>query len=179
VIRAFLALPLPDAAISSLIRIQAALPLTRPVAPENLHLTLVFLGEQTEPVLQGLHDDLTALRAPGFDLQLAGIDHFGAEIRQVHATLAPQPALAALQAKLAQAARRAGIGLDRRRFVPHVTLARGASDPLMLARALPRLPPMPAPFAVTGYALMRSTLTRHGSEYDILATYPLSERPRA
>lgn len=177
-IRAFLALQLPDTVISGLIRIQAALPLTRAVPPENLHLTLVFLGEHPEPILEGLHDDLTALRLPGFDLQFSGIDHFGADIRQVHATLAPQPALTALQAKLAQTAHRAGIALDRRRYVPHVTLSRGASDPAMLARALPRLPPMPAAFAVTGFALMRSTLTRRGSDYDILATYPLSERPR-
>ena len=44
--RAFLALDLPQETRDALIRVQADLPVGRPVPCENLHLTLAFLDEQ-------------------------------------------------------------------------------------------------------------------------------------
>jgi 2'-5' RNA ligase len=61
--RAFLALPLPDHATALLERLQQEIPVGRLVPPENLHLTLVFLGERSEAALEELHFALEALRA--------------------------------------------------------------------------------------------------------------------
>lgn len=177
-IRSFVALTLPQDIRSALVLTQMALPLPRRVAPENLHLTLAFLGELSNPVLDEVHAALSDLRAPAFDLRLRGLGLFGGKRpRNLHAGVAPEPALEHLQAKVAQAARRAGVTLEARRFVPHVTLSRFSPE----AADLPRLEQAVAaaglfsagPFRVDHFALMRSWLRQPEPEYDVLAEYPL------
>jgi RNA 2',3'-cyclic 3'-phosphodiesterase len=179
--RAFLALDLPDGLRAALSAVQDRLPIEkaggRVVDEDQMHLTLAFLDDQPEPVLADLHADLDGMRLPTVVLSPAGLGTFGAgRVTSVWAGMAPDPALAALQAKVAQAARRAGIALPRRRFVPHVTLARfgarGAAAPL--AATVAQLSGWSAPaVAVDRLALMRSHLGKGGSVYEVLADYPL------
>lgn len=85
-IRAFVAIALPQEVRIELQILGIGLGLPDPVPPENLHLTLAFLGERPEPVLEDVHAGLAQLRAPAFDLALAGLDMFGgAKPRTVHA----------------------------------------------------------------------------------------------
>jgi RNA 2',3'-cyclic 3'-phosphodiesterase len=174
-IRAFLALPLPESTRARLAALQFILPM-RAVPPENLHLTLVFLGEQSEAVLSDLHDLLEGLRAPRLALALQGLDVFGGDkMRHVHARVQPNADLTRLQARLETLARQAGIAVPTRRFVPHVTLGHPDTPPD------PRLAPLiaqtqldPAPFDGDAVVMYRSILLRGGgSAYDELARYPL------
>lgn len=100
--RCFAALALPDAVVSELVLVQHRLPpLPRLLPPENMHLTLAFFGEVDGPALDELHDALETLRAPGFELQLAGLDLFGgAAPRNVHVGVAPCAGLEHLQRKV-------------------------------------------------------------------------------
>ena len=41
--------------------------------PENSHLTVAFLGEHPEPVIEDVHLALDKIRAPGFALTLSGV----------------------------------------------------------------------------------------------------------
>ena len=175
-IRAFLALPVPESVARALSLAQARLPLPRPVPPENFHITLAFLDAQPEPVLEDLHLTLEGLRLPAPRLALAGFGSFGGAVPDnVHALIAPDPALAALQAKVSRAARQAGIALPARRFVPHITLGRGPHDAAALARALAGLTPLRAdPWTAPEMILYRSTLLKSGSAYDPMAAYPLN-----
>lgn len=179
-IRAFLAVPLPDAARSTLEAAQAGLPVGRPVAPENLHVTLVFLGEQPEPVLEDLDVALGTLAAPDFEFRLDGVGVFGGERpRLVYAAVEAGPELPHLRKKLARAAREAGIEVPGRKYTPHVTLARfprdmppedlGALHGFLARRTGIRAGPFPA----GRFVLYRSTLGRNGPAYDELADYPL------
>ena len=184
--RAFLALPLPEPLVQRLMLVQQMLPLPRPaaraVAPENLHLTLVFLGEQPEPVLVDLHHALERLSVPGFALRLRGIDGFGGQApRSLHAGCAPCPGLEHLQRKLTNAARGAGIALERRRFVAHVTLARlnwrqlAPPEAERLSQAVAGAQDFSAgPAMIEAFALFRSHLGRSGAHYEELARYPLA-----
>jgi len=178
-IRSFVALDLPDTLRSALAVQQFLLPLPQKVSVENLHLTLLFLGEQPDALLEAAHDAFCALRLPEFDLELSGLGLFGGDRpTSVHASAVALDPLMRVQRKIATAARRAGVDLPARRFVPHVTLGRFRPPPpedrMRLERAVAmqgwfRAGPVP----VTEFVLYRSTLTRQGSRYDDLARYPL------
>jgi 2'-5' RNA ligase len=177
-IRAFTAIALPEPVRFDLMLLQQGLPLARTVAPESLHLTLVFLGEVPERTLEDADSAFRAIAAPGFELSLAGVDLFGgARPRVVYVAVAANPALERLQAKVETAARGAGIALPGRRFVPHVTLARlpeRFTERDRLERAVAARGAYAAPrFAVTDFRLFRSHLGSEGPLYEELARYPL------
>ncbi|MGB8623803.1 MAG: RNA 2',3'-cyclic phosphodiesterase [Paracoccaceae bacterium] len=177
-IRAFVGLSLPDAHRFELMLLQQGLPVRRAVAPENLHLTLCFLGEVAEPELEEVHDALNRINAPAFEMALSGLGMFGgAKPRNVHVGVAESPALRHLQAKVETAARGVGLAIDARRFVPHVTLARLNPARLDLPRlerfVAARIGFALAPFAVEDFRLYSSHLGGRGASYEELARYPL------
>ena len=180
-IRAFAAIPIPEEVTDVLEMVQDDLRVGRPVLPEQMHLTIVFLGELSGPDLDEVHDAFGRVRAEGFDLRLLGLGQFGQNApRSIHARVADAPRLRHLQAKLEQAARGAGVDIPSRRFVPHVTIARlkgrreeAAEVADFVARRSMVEPP---PFRVTGFSLYRSILGRDGPVYDELASYPLVPR---
>lgn len=180
-IRAFVALALPATLRDALEELQADLETGRAVEPENLHLTLAFLGEHPAPVLEDVHDELEAIRLAPFPLRIDGLGVFGGrKPRVLFADIAAEPGLTALHRKVLGAARAAGLEPGRAKFRPHVTLARFGGDALTgeEAAALDRFLQAhvdfaAAPFQVTDFRLFRSTLTRRGPVYDEMARYPL------
>jgi 2'-5' RNA ligase len=185
-IRAFVAITPPEAAAAALVAAQAGVPAGRLVEAENLHLTLAFLGERAGPVLEDVHYALDAIRSPAFALRLAGLGLLDEGRRGVvFAEVAPEPALTRLRDKVVQAARGAGIALERGRFRPHVTLARIGAPPTpeeaaRLRAFVARASALgAAPFDVASFALMRSRLGRSGASYETLARYPLEGAPDA
>ncbi|MCX7643737.1 MAG: RNA 2',3'-cyclic phosphodiesterase [Rhodobacteraceae bacterium] len=177
-IRCFAAIDLPGPVRDRLAMLSQLLPLPRRLPPENLHLTLAFLGEIPEPVAEEAHLSFAAIRAEPFALELRGLGLFGGgKPRLAYAGVAPEPRLDRLQAKVEAAARRAGAPVEARRFVPHVTLARfrpGEVEPARLEHAILAVGNFAAgPFPVESFALFRSRLGRGGSHYEELARYPL------
>jgi RNA 2',3'-cyclic 3'-phosphodiesterase len=178
-IRAFLALVLDDATRSALAVQQALLPLPSKVSVENLHLTLAFLGEVPQHRLEDAHEFFLAIRVPAFSLSFEGLGLFGGDRpRTAYAATTPCEPLMRLQRKVEAAARQAGIAVEGRKYLPHVTLGRfrppGLEDTMRLERAVVeaggfRAGPMP----VGAFDLYESTLGRGGSRYDLLARYPL------
>jgi RNA 2',3'-cyclic 3'-phosphodiesterase len=182
-IRAFLGIDLPQAVRGTCRVQQFLLPLPRKIEPENLHLTLVFLGNCPEPVLEAAHEGFEALRETGFALSLQGLGLFGKDKpHTAWAGLAPSEPLSRLQAKVETIARRAGCPIDARKFTPHVTLGRFPTpDPIDTAR-LERATAMGSgfrtdPWDVTQLTLWRSHLTGKGPQYEVLACYPLARDP--
>lgn len=180
-LRLFVALPLPDPIRQQLNLLQFLLPLPRRVPPENLHLTLAFLGDTPTDRAEDAHHALEAIRAPAFPLALAGVGAFGeAQPRLVYAGVAPSPELLHLQRKIDTALRRAGLSPERRRFHPHVTLAR--VDPRridrerLVAAMLANDGFAAGPFEVEAFALYRSQLGGEAAHYEELARYPLATR---
>jgi len=169
-VRAFIAIPVPEEVADALERLQRRLGFGRPAARDNLHLTLAFLDEQPEEVLEELHEQLSALRAQPFTVELAGLGVFGTA---VHVPAAETPGLTDLQGRTLTACRRAGITLQRRRFRPHVTLARlgkGQTPPPLRAELSEfQIPSM----QVQSFALYESTLHPKGARHEVLAHYPL------
>lgn len=178
--RAFLAIDLPDEVCAALTRLQAGLTAGRPVAEENLHLTLAFLGDQEEVALEGLHYELDTIRAAPFALRFSGLGAFGGDHpRILFADVAPDPALTDLHRRVTGALHRAGITAPRERFHPHVTLARfgnGAAPEVAvrLRQFLTDYGDAPLPgFGVTSFGLYESTRHPSGVRYELLAHYEL------
>ncbi len=177
-IRAFVAIGMPPEILPRLDALADSLPMPRRVPEENMHLTLAFLGETPNPVLEEAHLAFEALRAPAFDLELSGVNSFGGtKPRLVYAGVAPNPALMALQKKVTNAARLAGCTVESRRFTPHVTLGRFSPEAADLGRlqaAMVRAATFSAgPARINEFTLYQSHLTADGPIYEPLASYPL------
>ncbi len=179
-IRAFVAIGLPEEVASALIAAQAGLPAGRAVERGNLHLTLGFLGEQPEPVVEDVHYALARIAAARFELRLAGLALAGEGRAVVLRTEAePSAGLSHLREKVVQAVRDGGIPLERKRYRPHVTLARlnagltGEDGVRMQAFVVRGARFRAGPFEVAEFRLMRSWLGKAGPVYDVMAEYAL------
>jgi len=152
--RLFVALELPEEVKDRLASLTGGLPGVRWVRPENYHLTLRFIGEVPGYMADELDLALANIRAKPFELSLSGLGTFekAGRVQSLHVVAERTPGLAHLQTKIETALQRAGLPAERKRFAPHVTLARtdGAavsrligylqthnlfrSDPLMVER---------------------------------------------
>ncbi|NAZ37640.1 RNA 2',3'-cyclic phosphodiesterase [Rubellimicrobium sp. CFH 75288] len=178
--RVFVAIDIPDAVQDALLPLLAALPFGRAVEPDALHLTLAFLGERPLPEVEAAHEALETVTAPPFALQLGGLGVFD-ERRPtaLWAGLREEDGVRRLQARVLSALHGAGLRMERRRFRPHVTLARlgslAAGEAERLAGFLARWHAFPSPaFTVRDFALWRSTLRPDGAIHEELARYPLA-----
>jgi RNA 2',3'-cyclic 3'-phosphodiesterase len=177
----FVALDLPEAARSTLADWRDALVADRsdlrPVAPEALHVTLVFLGWQDEAAAEaiaeaafgGAASPAPVLRATGVrplpprNPRLFALDLDDLEGRAT-----------ALQGRVSDALE-AGRWYrpEKRPFWPHITLARVKRQ----ARRVPPLPDAPEPppdaIAAAALTLYRSTLRPQGALYEPLARLEL------
>ena len=138
--------------------------------PENLHLTLAFIGEFGDPdaVLAAME---TLAFAP-FSLRL---DRLGAFDEVWWAGLEQSEALDALVRQLRHALAEAGIPFDRKSFRAHITLLR---RPVFPRDRRPAAPPVPrAEMRVQRVSLMLSTRGKHGMIYTELGA--VAARPEA
>lgn len=178
--RVFVALPLPESLIAALETVQQGLGTGRSVPGDNMHVTLAFLGDQPQAVLEALHEELGNITAPAPELAVRGVDVFGGRHpRLVYAGLRKTGDLEALHAAVQRAVRAAGVELPRERFRPHVTLARfprhlSGDAARRLGRFLEEEGALRLP-AVTAdrFALYASYLHEAGAVHEILAEYPL------
>ena len=179
--RLFVALSLPETVRDRLAALSQGIPSAKWVAPENLHLTLRFIGEVDHAQADDIHDALGRLDCEAFQLTVTGLDTFGEgrKVRQLWAGVESDPALQRLQSKVELAVQRAGLPPERRKFKPHVTLARFKTSPgsklgeFIQQYGLLRV----GPFSVSDFVLYSSQLSPGGSIYREEAAYPLTGAP--
>ena len=119
--------------------------------PENLHLTLAFIGEYGDP--EAVAEALPPFEP--FDLSLSGMGAFG---DLWWAGIAPSAPLSDYVRRLRHALAEAGIPFDRKRFSPHITLVRRATGQ-------PVVDPPAAGMTVRRVSLMRSDRGKSGMIY--------------
>ncbi len=178
-VRLFVALALPAALKAQLALLAGGgIPGGRWVPPENYHLTLRFIGEVEPWRAQELDAALAAIRAPAFELALRGLGTFekGGRIHALWVGAEKTEGLAFLQNKVETALQRAGLEPERRRFAPHVTLARTEKAPpekliaYVQAHNLFRAPPV----TVDSFTLYSSRLGKEQAVYVPEVEYDLA-----
>jgi RNA 2',3'-cyclic 3'-phosphodiesterase len=187
--RLFVAVDLDDVARSAIAgeqrRVGAAMGDARSslkwVKPDQMHLTLVFLGEVAEANAPTVVDAVSrpVAAAPfAISFQRLGVfpDHGGPRALWVGVTDG-EAELVALQREIAQRTGDAGITLESRPFHPHLTLGRWRqSRPSDRRRALAAArPDVVARVAVSGATLYHSRISSAGPAYTALARATLSE----
>lgn len=176
--RSFVALTLPGSALDQLETLQGQLPVGRVMTRDTLHLTLAFLGEQTDDALQELHEELSQIQSPKVTLRFGRAGMYGSPKRPALGIEAEaSQELTRLHSDVARALRRAGLTVQRRRFRPHVTIARlkgeAFADPRLLGFMEAAMSYRAEPVSVSQFALYESHLAPEGARHDVLAAYPL------
>ncbi|MEX6633314.1 RNA 2',3'-cyclic phosphodiesterase [Hyphococcus lacteus] len=175
--RLFVGLDLSSAIKSQLENIQSGVEGARWRPIENFHLTLAFLGAADRHQYADAVDALANINALEFDLRLIGTGFFGdRKPKALWAGVEPSRELNLLQAKVETSMRDAGFELERRKFMPHITLA--------YLKATTREQAMlycgdhglfsTERFPVTEFHLFSSQLGKTVSAYTIEASYALS-----
>ena len=182
-LRSFVAVLLPDRVRAGLAAVSAELRgQTRGLAwvpPDNLHLTLRFLGEIGPVALERVREAVTAAAATvsPFTVSLGGLGGFpvGRAPRVLWASVvAGGEQIEALFGELEAALVARGIPGESRVFHPHITLARardsrGARELVRVLGAGPAF----GEVRVEALHLMRSELGPRGSRYSALTAAPL------
>ena len=168
-LRLFLALQIPEDAVSAIEEWQARELTGRLVPRANLHVTLAFLGSrpahELPAILRVLDEAARTATPPHFEVvrwrerRAAGM----LELRDRHGPAAASLA-GSVQAPLAE------LGIFRpehRDWLPHVTVLRYRRPP----RLRPELPELA--FVPSGAAAFLSRLHPSGSRYEVLESFPL------
>ena len=177
--RLFVALDLPWALRQQVAALaNAGIPGARWVPPENYHITLRFIGETPGHRAEEIDMALAGLRGRGFSLTLSGLGtfHKGGRATALWVGVERNPQLDHLQNKIERALQQIGLDPERRRFQPHVTLARLDNAPeakiasYMQAHNLFRAEPVP----VEHFTLFSSQLGKEASVYTAEVEYALA-----
>ena len=183
--RLFFAVPISETVRGIVSKSIEAFPIADPpwrwIRPENYHITLKFLGETDEELLERLLETgwETAAATSPFELSFGRFDAFPSisrpRILLFHAE-SGAARLAQLAGLLEEKLELLGFEREQRRFKTHLTLAR-VRRPLGRAalEAIEEMPPLPseARQEVDRIVLVRSVLSREGAKYERAGSFGL------
>ena len=133
----------------------------RPTLPENLHVTLAFLGSVEDARVAEVERAASEVAPRAISLLLDRPGYWKHNrIAWAGASVVP-PGLAALVSELRGALVKSQIRFDAKPFVSHLTLLRDAREP----RAMPALAPIE--WRLDGFALVQSVSLPQRSRYEI------------
>jgi RNA 2',3'-cyclic 3'-phosphodiesterase len=183
VIRLFTAIEIPDDIRDELLDLQSGLPGATWSPWDNLHLTLRFIGEVPEPMVEEIAESLWSIHTEGFALRLKSVGRFGGEssrapARLVFAGIEHGAELTRLVQKIEKTLQDVGLEAERRKYHPHVTLARLKDTPIgRLGNYIAEHATYASrAFDVKEFVLFSSTLGRDHAVYYVLDRFALAPR---
>jgi 2'-5' RNA ligase len=178
--RLFVAIDLPEQVKKKIAGIvHRGLAGARWVPEEHLHLTLRFIGDADDRVFQEIKRGLARVSGAPFSLSLKGIGHFpprgGPRVLWVGVEGAVE--LSALQERIEKEIVTIGIEAERRRFSPHITVARLKDIPHGKVEQLEEKNRefSAGPFPVDEFYLYSSVLTGEGAIHKRESIYRLGK----
>ncbi len=129
--------------------------------PENLHLTLAFIGEsdRTEDIIR----IMSGISGGPFSIEAEGMGRFG---DLLWVGVRKNPRLTVLARSLCRQLRQAGFPIEERDFLPHITLVRRSSGSF-------RVSVPPAAMSVRSISLMKSEHIDGKPAYTAIHTHRL------
>lgn len=173
--RLFLGLELPEPVKVDALSLRRPWPGARWQRPEQLHLTLHFLGEVACGELTRLCDALEAPPLSPCRLMLSGVGVFGSPDRPrvLWAGVDPEAPLHTWHRVLGERLAAQGFPLEARPYHPHLTLARFGGRPVSVDAFLQAHADFTSsPFDVDTLTLFASHLSSGGARYEVIERFP-------
>ena len=154
------------------------------VDPNNIHITLKFLGEtpvdEIPAITEALKDSIAGIQA--FDIKLANTGIFGSyyQPRVIWTGIDASDELLKLTANVVANLEAIGYLSDRQNFVPHLTLGRikEIKDKAHFQEVLAHFSKFVYQTQhVTGFSLFESNLRKEGPEHIVLEEFTFGKNP--
>lgn len=150
----------------------------RKTAPGNIHLTLLFLGEQTREKAEEICECLEEISFTPFEITVRELGAFPDKSNPsvIWAGADRNTELLKLQKSieglLSQFTKR-----EEKPFRPHFTLAR-VTSPALIGTDIFSGSPVPLSFDVSGFSLKKSVLKPSGAEHEVWKKFPQGKPTR-
>ena len=148
----------------------------RKTAPENIHLTLLFLGEMTREKGDEIFESLEKVSFTPFEITVRGLGAFPDKSNPsvIWAGTERSPELIRLQKRIKN--RLTPFAKEEEKsFRPHLTLAR-VTKPALAGPDIFSDTPLPLTFGVSGFSLKKSVLRPSGAVHKVWKRFP-SDKP--
>ena len=180
--RLFIAVDLPEVILKQLEPLCCGVPGARWSRAEQLHLTVRFIGEVDGTTADEIADTLAALDGDPFSMRLTGVGHFpprGAP-KILWVGVDKNPALEKLHRQIAAALAPFRLPPERRKFRPHITLARlHNTPPDRVGRYIAENNLFKTDeFPIEEFHLYSSQLNPKGAIYTCEYSYPLARKSK-
>ncbi|GAA0785593.1 RNA 2',3'-cyclic phosphodiesterase [Roseibium denhamense] len=175
--RLFTGLEIPSQTALMLSMLRGGLRGARWIDTENYHITLRFIGDIDDRTAYEVAAGLDRIRREPVEIRLNGLGSFGnGKPHAVWARVDPTAQLAELQAEQERIIQRLKLAPERRKYVPHVTLARcKTSSNEDVAKWLSERGNFQAPPFIAGrFVLFSSRSSIGGGPYLVEEAYPLA-----
>lgn len=175
--RLFVAVDIPPEMKALITSIGHGLPDTRWVPPEQIHLTIRFIGEVEGSIFKTIANSLAEVCSDPPLLRIKGIGHFPPRRspKVLWVGVEHNDLLLRLRRRIDASLVKSGLAPEGRKFSPHITIARLRNPPIkriadfMAVHSMFALPPFP----VEEFHLYSSLLSNRGAVHQIEETYPL------
>lgn len=178
--RCFVSVDVPNKVKEEIVKIQKKLPKFKGkiTEPENLHLTLKFLGENDEVKLEKVRERLSKIKFKGFEAEINSLGVFDNQrsrrfSRKIIVWLKLENC-DELQKKVDEAL--SGLFEREKRFMSHLTIARvkDVKDKKLFVQELEKIRLPKISFNVDCFKLKKSVLKDKGPEYETIEKYILN-----
>lgn len=173
--RIFISIDIPEEVKEQIRKIQISLPefFGKKTEPENLHLTLKFLGEINEQEIEKIKNKLREIKFNEFEVEVNGIGVFSEKFVRIvwlHVKNCDE-----LQKVIDNKLK--DLFKEEKRFMSHLTIARvkRIEDGEEFLKNLDKVKIPKIKFKVKSFELRKSILTKQKSVYETLESYELRE----
>lgn len=172
--RLFTGFELPPDISRQIATLSGGLPGARWLDPVDYHLTLSFIGDVDDKLLDDVIEELASVHSEPFDIVLDAFGNFGGDKPRALVFMTNADArLINVHKRQERALRRTGVALEKRKFLPHVTLARlRAVSPQALAHYISVNSPPVIRFKIERLVLFSARPKVGGGPYVVEAAYP-------